>query len=42
MNATIVEQIIRLVPAVIAMAVFSAFTVLKIMKDYARSCLHQL
>ena len=35
MNATIVEQIIRLVPAVIAMAVFSAFTVLKIMKDYA-------
>ena len=35
MNTTIVEQIIRLVPAVIAMAVFSAFTVLKIMKDYA-------
>ena len=35
MNATIVEQIIRLVPAVVAMAVFSAFTVLKIMKDYA-------
>ena len=35
MNATTVEQIIRLVPAVIAMAVFSAFTVLKIMKDYA-------
>ena len=35
MNATIVEQIIRLVPAVVAMAVFSVFTVLKIMKDYA-------
>ena len=35
MNATIVEQIIRLVPAVAAMAVFTVFTVLKIMKDYA-------
>jgi len=35
MNATIVEQIIRLVPAVVAMAVFTVFTVLKIMKDYA-------
>ena len=35
MNATIVEQIIRLVPAVAAMAVFMVFTVLKIMKDYA-------
>ena len=35
MSPTIVEQVIRLVPAVIAMAVFSAFTVLKIMKDYA-------
>ena len=35
MNATIVEQIIRLVPAVAAMVVFTVFTVLKIMKDYA-------
>lgn len=35
MSTTIVEQVIRLVPAVIAMAVFSVFTVLKIMKDYA-------
>ena len=35
MNTTIVEQIIRLVPAVAAMAVFTVFTVLKIMKDYA-------
>ena len=35
MNATTVEQIIRLVPAVIAMAVFSVFTVLKLVKDYA-------
>ena len=35
MNTTIVEQIIRLVPAVAAMVVFTVFTVLKIMKDYA-------
>ena len=35
MKTTIVEQIIRLVPAVAAMAVFTVFTVLKIMKDYA-------
>ena len=35
MNTTIVEQIIRLVPAVVAMLVFTVFTVIKVMKDYA-------
>ena len=35
MKTTIVEQIIRLVPAVVAMMVFTVFTVIKVMKDYA-------
>ena len=35
MKTTIVEQIIRLVPAVVAMMVFTIFTVIKVMKDYA-------
>ena len=34
MKTTIVEQIIRLVPAVVAMMVFTVFTVIKVMKDY--------